>query len=69
MKKTHNVLGGKRKNASVRRKAFALTLCVSLWLAGGAGSRGRRRFISTQTKPYMKKEAPRPLCLSIMANI
>lgn len=36
MKKTHNVREGKPKTASLRRKAFALALCVSLWLAGGS---------------------------------
>ena len=36
MKKTHNVRGGTRKGTFLtKKKAAALALCVSLWIAGG----------------------------------
>lgn len=42
MKKTQNVREGTRKGGFRRKKELALTLCVSLWMAGGgvAGAYG-----------------------------
>ncbi len=45
MKKTHDVHGGTRKNAFLRKKELALALCVSLWMAGGGVAGAKRIYI------------------------
>ena len=58
MKKTHDVHGGTRKNAFLRKKELALALCVSLWMAGGGVAGAERIYIDVNGNLQVDVGAP-----------